>query len=146
MKREFSETGKIYSVRLLVVDTNNEKDIITVGLEQDCDMEDDAIYQAIELAVNRGLIDTYDDFIDMIRVHRYNEVIASISEREIGQAFQLDENKVSVIVMEEENIHQCKSCYFLSTECGFIRQPEDIIGPCKANYRKDGKNVYFKKV
>jgi len=145
--REFTETGKIYLVSLYVIDTENKKVIIHVELNEDCSGEDEAIELSLDLAIERGYIDNRDDLLDVVELVRYSEIVEEPICREISQSFTLGKNELRLIVVEEETVHQCKSCYFLSSECGFLRQyKQDHIGACQAEYRKDKKNVFFKKV
>ncbi|MDD5151876.1 MAG: hypothetical protein PHC28_15590 [Flavobacterium sp.] len=146
MRTHFSETGKIYKVRLYVIDFDNQKNIISVELEEDVIDEEVAFESAIKYAIERGNIDSEEDVIDLVDYTRYSEVVNEPIERELGSAFKLGES--TFIVMEEENIMQCKNCYFLSSHCGFIRQfnGKDYLGACKSINRTDNKNVYFHKV
>ena len=64
-------------------------------------------------------------------------------ERKIGEQF--DCNGVPLEAVEEKE-YVCEGCYFRDTMFCCNSDIMDILGPCSASEREDGKDVFFQEV
>ena len=64
----------------------------------------------------------------------------NIMEREIGEQFYIDNEKYEIV---KGNSEKCLLCCFNNISCLNVKK---YVGVCSANFRKDHKNIYVKRV